>query len=178
MTRHLLVLFAVVASLTTFACDGESPQPANCAAGQTEVCTCEVATEIESERACVDGDWGECEGCPEIHPCTDVECSGFGTCEIFGGEAVCNCESGYLPEGLECKPKDCTPDCTGMDCGDDGCGGTCGVCDPSQQCDAGACTCAPLCAGKLCGDDGCGGVCGECAAGQACEAGACVASEG
>ncbi len=177
MTRNLFVCFVVALSLTTFACDGETPPPDECSGDETEACSCEAVPELEGVRACVDGDWGACEGCPEVHPCDGVECSGFGTCELFGSEPVCNCESGYLPDGLECKPKDCTPDCTGMDCGDDGCGGTCGVCDPTQDCVAGACLCAPLCAGKVCGDDGCGGVCGECGQGQACQAGACLACE-
>lgn len=54
----------------------------------------------------------------------------------------------------------CVPKCDGMVCGDDGCGGKCGVCgDP----------CIPKCDGKKCGDDGCGGVC-TCGAGSACVA--------
>lgn len=61
----------------------------------------------------------------------------------------------------------CTPDCAGKTCGDNGCGGACGVCydhrgavDPGL-CQSGAC-CAPQCAGKTCGPNGCGGVCGVC----------------
>lgn len=34
----------------------------------------------------------------------------------------------------------CTPDCTGKNCGDDGCGGTCGTCSGDDQCVDGQCT--------------------------------------
>ncbi len=55
--------------------------------------------------------------------------------------------------------------CKGKQCGDDGCGGTCGTCEAGTTCNAdGACVaCTPSCAGKTCGDDGCGGSCGACA---------------
>ncbi len=33
----------------------------------------------------------------------------------------------------------CTPDCTGLECGDDGCGGVCGECAAGQACEAGQC---------------------------------------
>ena len=71
---------------------------------------------------------------------------------------------------------ECTPDCTASDCGDDGCGGSCGLCEQGQTCAAGVCTggCVPECEGKDCGDDGCGASCGECAVGQTCENGLCL----
>ena len=61
--------------------------------------------------------------------------------------------------------------CDGIECGDDGCGGSCGDCPEEQSCVEGACVldCLPSCDGKPCGDDGCGGSCGDCAAGYACE---------
>ena len=47
------------------------------------------------------------------------------------------------------------------ECGDDGCGGSCGTCPGAAPiCDAGLCTpdvCTADCLGKACGDDGCGG---------------------
>jgi hypothetical protein len=33
----------------------------------------------------------------------------------------------------------CTPDCTGKNCGDDGCGGSCGTCSGGQVCNSGVC---------------------------------------
>ena len=57
----------------------------------------------------------------------------------------------------------CTPDCSGKQCGGDGCGGFCGTldgtCPDSQQCMKNICVCQPDCFGKVCGDDGCGGLC-------------------
>lgn len=68
----------------------------------------------------------------------------------------------------------CVPKCSGLQCGDDGCGGTCGACPDGRICDeAGQCACAP-CGDKECGSDGCGGSCGTCETGFACEANQCV----
>lgn len=88
-------------------------------------------------------------------------------------------------EGLSCDLASdtcvaCTPDCGARRCGDDGCGGSCGVCPPAEACVAGQCVskldCVPQCSGKVCGDNGCGGICGRCAAGSVCSAGQCLAS--
>lgn len=94
----------------------------------------------------------------------------------------------------------CVPDCTGRDCGDDGCGGACGACAEGALCDAaGACVTPPAdCGDGTCGADedcatcaaDCGACCGDgrcargedcascaadcaCAAGRVCMAGAC-----
>jgi hypothetical protein len=67
----------------------------------------------------------------------------------------------------------CTPQCTGKQCGSDGCSGSCGNCPTGQSCDAnGQCqaSCVPACTGKQCGPDGCGGNCGSCPTGQSCDA--------
>lgn len=37
----------------------------------------------------------------------------------------------------------CTPQCSGLTCGDDGCGGTCGTCDSNANCQAGQCVGPP-----------------------------------
>ena len=70
----------------------------------------------------------------------------------------------------------CVPDCGGKECGDDGCGGSCGLCPTLWACDGGLCVeqeCVPLCGGLECGFDGCGGVCGFCEAGELCQDGLC-----
>ncbi|MCB9738975.1 MAG: hypothetical protein H6747_06890, partial [Deltaproteobacteria bacterium] len=66
----------------------------------------------------------------------------------------------------------CTPDCSSRNCGDDGCGGSCGTCQDGWTCPTnGICICATDCAGKACGGDGCGGSCGVCAGDATCDAG-------
>lgn len=60
----------------------------------------------------------------------------------------------------------CVPLCDSKECGDDGCGGSCGNCPAAAPIctDGGLCvdTCAPACNGLECGPDGCGGTCGTC----------------
>jgi outer membrane protein assembly factor BamB len=64
----------------------------------------------------------------------------------------------------------CVPNCGFVECGPDGCGGTCGVCAEGQMCEAdGRCgPCPPACQGRTCGPDGCGGQCGACSADALC----------
>jgi hypothetical protein len=67
----------------------------------------------------------------------------------------------------------CTPDCSGKECGDNGCGQECGTCEGSDFCsDDRKCEpCVPDCAGKACGDDTCGGTCGSpCGTDEVCSA--------
>jgi hypothetical protein len=70
----------------------------------------------------------------------------------------------------------CAPSCDGKDCGEDGCGLTCGQCAGAQDaCIEDLCVCQPDCEGKVCGDDGCGGSCGDCAGPQdLCVEGLCA----
>ncbi len=70
----------------------------------------------------------------------------------------------------------CVPDCSGKDCGDDGCAGSCGDCPAGLTCkdDFSCGPCDPSCGGKQCGDDGCGGSCGSCGGGDACIEFQCV----
>ncbi|NMB74068.1 MAG: hypothetical protein GYA21_02940 [Myxococcales bacterium] len=76
-----------------------------------------------------------------------------------------------LADAFEVRQRTCTPQCTGKECGPDGCGGSCGTCPANQTCDnAGQCIgCTPQCQGKQCGPDGCGGECGTCGAGEVCD---------
>ena len=60
----------------------------------------------------------------------------------------------------------CVPQCADKECGEDGCGESCGdcpqaapVCSEEQLCVP---ECLPTCDGLECGDDGCGGTCGDC----------------
>jgi hypothetical protein len=68
------------------------------------------------------------------------------------------------PAAPDMTPAPCAPSCDGKNCGDDGCGGSCGSCNTISTCQDGVCTrkCQPACLQKECGDDGCGGSCGSC----------------
>ena len=78
-----------------------------------------------------------------------------------------------LRDCLEATCEACL-DCTDKVCGDDGCGGSCGICAEGTVCTdylssdqvgtlaPGQCVCLPECLDRDCGDDGCGGSCGTC----------------
>jgi hypothetical protein len=68
--------------------------------------------------------------------------------------------------------KECVSECDQKNCGDDGCGGDCGLCINLDKCLNGKC-CTPKCDQKNCGDDGCGGSCGACSKEQTCVNGVC-----
>lgn len=78
---------------------------------------------------------------------------------------------------------DCVPDCSRRNCGDDGCGGSCGVCTgcegeilPERECRDGHCPmyCCPNCTGQCCGDDGCASTCPDnCPAEYVCNQRSC-----
>mgnify|MGYP002640736478 CR=1 FL=1 len=70
----------------------------------------------------------------------------------------------------------CEPQCDGVECGEDGCGGVCGFCPGTDLCVDGFCVCEPSCFQKECGDNGCGVSCGACNAGWVCSQGTCVVS--
>ena len=91
----------------------------------------------------------------------------------------------------------CEPECQNKQCGNDGCGGTCGTCSDENvcqndqclpitpECPNGVCTppesscscpqdCGAPCAGKECGEDPCGGSCGTCPGSETCQYGQCI----
>jgi len=75
---------------------------------------------------------------------------------------------------------ECAPNCFMKECGDDGCGGTCGECmADGTVCEQGICKfeCVGSCEGKECGTDGCGVSCGSCPAGASCVDGQCEGCE-
>ena len=95
----------------------------------------------------------------------------------YGDLKVCTCPCvEECPQPLQCLAAQdgadlffgcffpCEPDCESKECGDDGCGGSCGDCPPGSDCDdEGLCgECVPDCEGKECGLDGCEGTCGDC----------------
>jgi hypothetical protein len=66
----------------------------------------------------------------------------------------------------------CKPDCTGKQCGTNGCGGSCGTCQGKSVCNEQykcvAEPCNPECKNKECGSDLCSGVCGTCIPPKVC----------
>lgn len=75
----------------------------------------------------------------------------------------------------------CEGSCDSKNCGDDGCGNSCGACADGELCVQGTCKedggnppCETKCAGKDCGDDGCDGVCGVCTGETVCQEGQCI----
>ena len=60
---------------------------------------------------------------------------------VTGGEYNCGTDGGEDPSGdhLQLCPGGCAPDCEGLECGDDGCGGSCGVCGADEVCEGGVC---------------------------------------
>jgi hypothetical protein len=167
-----------------------------------EICANEVTSldcgQCEVGPTCGDGECQGGENC-EVCPGDCGECAGGGDCcaplETPGCSdpdiqaCVCAldsycCETMWDDicvgevEGEGCGSCEaCVPDCAGLACGGDGCGGSCGNCPEDESCQNGKCVggiCQPECAGKQCGPDGCGGSCGNCPQGQDCQNAKCV----
>lgn len=51
---------------------------------------------------------------------------------------TCSCPSGYTCTNSQCVTE-CVPNCAGKNCGDNGCGGTCGACASGETCENGVC---------------------------------------
>ena len=141
-------------------CGGCGEPMMECVEGQCElVCDC-----LEDEDCQPAEDFDLCNGklvCGLTTPCM---------CELEP-DSVVECPDGHvcILETGEC----CSPACEGKECGDDGCGGSCGgPCPCNFECVDGQCAelCEPECQDKQCGDGGCGcpDLCGTCPDGQAC----------
>ncbi len=66
---------------------------------------------VALSSGCCDDDSGTCPGGDAgvnggdgggQDPCEGVDCSGHGTCHVQDGQAVCDCEDGFLAQGLSC----------------------------------------------------------------------------
>lgn len=99
--------------------------------------------------------------CPAPQICTSNRCTCTPTCTpgACGGQDGCGGTCG-CPAPAVCRAGACcTPQCSGKECGADGCGGQCpSRCSGSSVCFQDRC-CTPDCAYKFCGPDGCGGTC-------------------
>ena len=117
-----------------------------------------TAMETCGYAACADPSGQSCaDKCGEFNqtwPCNcDDACPQYGDCCDDWEEL---CQGG----GTTGETTGCTPDCAGKECGDDGCGSSCGACDGGFSCDGGICV-----------QDGCQDECTDgdntCAGGQA-----------
>jgi hypothetical protein len=126
--------------------DAEATSDGAASGADAAVATCDSPGAVRCfgglPQMCVDGAWAYQEPCGDGQICADGVC-------VTG----------------------CAPTCDELECGDDGCGGSCGTCAVGLACEAGACVaaiCVPACDGRVCGADGCAGLCGECAVGELC----------
>ncbi len=131
------------------------------------------------EGVCVEVECIHTGDCPSGKYCVDFHCIDNQVCssddDCVDPTPVCDTQSGKCVE--------CVPDCTGVCCGDDGCGGTCedNCAQTDRVCNEETCQCegecVPACDGKECGPDGCDGQCGPgCGEGENCVDGLCQAS--
>ncbi|MGI9020519.1 MAG: hypothetical protein ACR2G3_07410 [Solirubrobacterales bacterium] len=147
------------------ACGNGCPTGRACIAGVCTECStaadCPTPGSVCQQATCVAGVCGS-EPLPAIGQACQCDCGPGNPPQ--SGVAVCNEGTGLVCQCGSC----CTPNCAGKECGDDGCGGSCGSCGSGQVCQSGQCQCAPSCAPGACGmNDGCGGTC-LCGAGEVC----------
>ena len=85
------------------------------------------AVHLSFDAVNVPGDWETC-SINQPDPCEDVECSNHGTCILSSGEASCQCDQGYSPNGLNCELNDPCSDI---------------LCENWETCNQGACLLNP-----------------------------------
>lgn len=164
-------------------CDGNPFDDTLCMDG---VCATPCCPDCDGKYCGDDGCDGICGECEDGFSCFVDQCVESGcTVESCATEGkLCDPDTTIcvdcLTEGDCAEDETCTdgacvvacvPDCEGKDCGDDGCGDSCGSCGEDYVCDdEGACvsTCVIDCEGKECGGDGCGGECGACSGDSVC----------
>jgi Sulfatase-modifying factor enzyme 1 len=126
-------------------------------------------------------------GCDSGEDSTDESFIGSEGGNCYGNSS---CDNGLICSGSDIcvKPAEsvdvqedtggCVTDCSPSECGDDGCGGSCGECPAGTVCDSGICKdCVPDCDGLECDDDGCGGTCAPgCGGSETCQNGQCSGS--
>lgn len=166
---------------TAFTCDDDNTCTQDSCIDGTSQCNHEVLT----EQPCNDGQFctvddscdamGSCVGTPM--DCDDSDACTVDVCEDGWGcrNTPMECEDHFGCVEGSCV---CLPACEGLQCGDDGCDGNCGVCPLGSQCSSeGLClnACDLECQGRECGTNLCGGSCGTCDGGQLCtDFGQCV----
>ncbi|GAB4295233.1 MAG: hypothetical protein Kow0090_10090 [Myxococcota bacterium] len=102
---------------------------------ENEICDgaqqCKCVPDCSGKVCGGDGCGGSCGSCSANAICQDGGC----VCQFLSCGAQC-CSSGAQCYGGAC----CMPDCEGKECGDNKCGGVCGVCPGSLACENGRCS--------------------------------------
>ncbi len=140
------------------AIESESCQLRNCGIDETWGTNCgECPTEFHCSRIC-EPDQGGCVSIPNEGMCINgtlvrciqgamtVEYCRFRQCTVDTNTGVASC---VMP--------DCIPDCFGKTCGNDSCGGSCGVCGAEEECNGEYGICMPRMNG--CNGIPAGGIC-------------------
>ena len=151
------------------AADDWSPHPDGVVCGASYVCDGGTCIEYVCHAECVgkscgdDGCGGSCGTCGGGHVCEDGTCvdgcvddcgpegaklcngNSVVTCGDFDGDSCLDWSAGQAcPVGKICIGgacvEGCTPLCGGKECGDDGCGGTCGACGVGMLCAVDTCS--------------------------------------
>jgi len=131
----------------------------------------------------------ECEGKDLCEPASAPVCTDNGAgsrrcvrddegCWVWSAVLLC-ADDAPCEDGL-CGGPWCVPTCEpNQECGDDGCGGSCGSCSAPESCCGDICaTCQTDCTGRECGWDGATGTCGFCSEGDVCVNGSCLPEGG
>lgn len=152
----------------------------DCSPGQNNPIGCPGANQHREGQICVcNTGWYNCDGNASNGCESNSACLPSCQAHQHLSGSSCICDSGWYDcdgvssNGCESNSScsSCTPNCLGRQCGDDGCGGSCGTCPSGETCFAptGKCkaNCTPNCPAMYCGSDGCGGFC-NCASGQVC----------
>ena len=123
-----------------------------------------VATDVEEAEPgddLVAVDLAEMEAASEESVALDVEASEEVVVEVEVPDLESETVVAEVADSAGLDADACTPRCDGVECGDDGCGGTCGTCVGGKVCQTGACVCAQeayraCCGSAVCGFDSCG----------------------
>ena len=118
------------------------------------------------EGGCQESDFPGCGGCA----CESCVCNADEYCCLFAWDNLC---VGQCEDCGSCGTP-CVPDCTGKECGSDGCKGTCGACGADESCYDGTCElhCGNFTCEEAMDEDcaSCPGDCGECELSNGCAA--------
>jgi len=153
--RYLFSILVLALSMSFFiaSCGGDDGNADNSCSPSNPTGTCEDG-KVCKNGMCVK-DEGSCTPDCSGKVCGDDGCGGTcGTCnagetcdangQCQAGNNACSpsnpngtCEAGKVCKNGHCvDDNNCTPDCNGKVCGDDGCGGTCGTCNAGETCNA------------------------------------------